>query len=41
MELGEPQRIIVVEPLEMPEPLRAPAKERETEPERIPEQVPA
>jgi hypothetical protein len=40
MELGEPQRVILVEPLELPEPVR----EQETptpQPQQIPVGVPA
>lgn len=45
MQIGEPQRVIVVEPLVMPEPLRreAPAPEPERpvyQPEREPVSVP-
>jgi hypothetical protein len=40
MEIGLPQRVIVVEPLEMPEPLReatpAPTPERQPEPIQVP-----
>lgn len=45
MQIGKPQRVIVVEPLVMPEPLRREAPEAEPErpvyvPEREPEKVP-
>ena len=37
MEIGKPQREIFVEPLEMPEPLRAePERVKETEPSEVP-----
>lgn len=42
MELGEPTRVIVVEPLELPEPLRAPVEvPAEPMPVLEPERVPA
>ena len=44
MEIGEPKRVIVVEPLEDPVPREAPPREPGGEPERAPaepEQVPA
>lgn len=36
MEIGEPQRVIIIEPLELPEPLRQPEPRRVEEPEREP-----
>lgn len=36
MEIGEPQRVIIVEPLELPEPLRPAEPRRVEEPEREP-----
>lgn len=45
MNIGEPKRVVFVEPAQMPEPLRQkPAPERQPErvaPEREPEKVPA
>lgn len=39
MDVGEPQRVIYVEPVELPEPLR-PAVEPEREPAKQPEEEP-
>lgn len=39
MEIGQPQRVIVVEPLELPVPVRqapTPQPERMPEPEKVP-----
>lgn len=36
MEIGEPKREIIVEPLELPEPLRQPEREPVHEPVREP-----
>jgi hypothetical protein len=41
MDVGQPQREIIVEPLELPEPLRErPASQPESEPSRQPEKEP-
>ena len=39
MQIGDPVRTIIVEPLELPEPLR-PAQEPVVQPERVPEEEP-
>lgn len=40
MEIGEPQRVVIVEPLELPEPLRPAAEpQRVEQPEKVEEPV--